>query len=301
MQNIQHNNHSFLKDMIEHCTTQDGVHPTSIPSLFFIRESATTERIARVNEASFCMIIQGEKKVWLGDELFQYGANHYVVASIDLPVIGQVVNASPASPYLALKLEFTPGEMIEVYQEIKEQISSQKRVKRAMFTSESQPLLIESVIRLVSLLNTPTHIHMLAPLYKKEILYWILQGENGKALTQMMIEGSHASRISHIIDHLMTHYKEHLRVQELAQMANMSVPTMYRHFKAITGMSPIQFQKQLKLNEGKRLLFTETQDVSSVAYQVGYESPSQFSREYRRMFGLSPKADLTQFFHQDME
>ncbi|MFS0656291.1 AraC family transcriptional regulator N-terminal domain-containing protein [Bacillus sp. 179-C3.3 HS] len=289
------NDDAHLKDIIEQFTSEDGVHPTLVPSLFFIRESTTSERIARVNEASFCMILQGEKKVWLGDEAFQYGPNQYIVASIDLPVIGQVIQASSSAPYLALKIEFSSAELIEVYQEMKEKISDQTGVKRAMFTSESQPLLKEAVSRYVGLLQTPTHIPVLAPLYKKEILYWILNGENGMALTQMMIEGSHASRISHIIDHITAHYHKRLRVQDLAQMANMSVPTMHRHFRAFTGMSPIQFQKQLKLNEGKRLLMTETSDVASVAYQIGYESPSQFSREYRRMFGLSPKADMDQF------
>ncbi|MDT8860839.1 AraC family transcriptional regulator [Alkalihalobacillus sp. MEB130] len=286
-------NQHELGKLIERYTGQDGVHPTSIPSLFLIRESIITEPISRVNEPSFCIIIQGEKEVWLGEECFRYGPGHYIVAAVDLPVTGQVIKASFDSPYLALKLEFTPSEVLEVLHDKDIQPVQRKNAKRAMFISEVEPSLLDAVIRLVSLLDVPKHISILAPLFKKEILYWVLQGPRGEALEQIALEGSNALRIRNVIDHIIQNYETSFRVEDLAEIANMSGASLHRHFKEITAMSPIQFQKQLRLQEARRLLVAESSDVADVAFRVGYESQSQFSREYSRMFGLSPKADMS--------
>ena len=277
---------------IERFTGQDGVHPTSIPSLFLIRESIITEPISRVNEPSFCIIVQGEKEVLLGEESFRYGSGNYIVASVDLPVTGQVIKASPDSPYLALKLEFTPSEILEVLSDRDIQPRKRKNAKRAMFISEVEPSLLDAVIRLSFLLNNPKHIPILAPLFKKEILYWVLQGPHGEALEQMALEDSNASRIRNVIEHIINNYEKSFRIEDLAELANMSVASFHRHFKEVTAMSPIQFQKQLRLQEARRLLLAESSDVSDVAFRVGYESLSQFSREYSRKFGFSPRADI---------
>ncbi|WHY69525.1 AraC family transcriptional regulator [Neobacillus sp. SuZ13] len=278
--------------LIERYTGQDGVHPTSIPSLFLIRESIITEPISRVNEPSFCLIVQGEKEVWLGEECFRYGPGNYIVASVDLPVTGQVIKASSDSPYLALKLEFTSSEILEVLSETDIQSGQRKNVKRAMFISEVEPFLLDAVIRLACLLDNPKHIPILAPLFKKEILYWVLQGPNGEALEQMAIEGSNALQIRNVIEHIIHNYEKSFRIEDLSEIANMSAASLHRHFKEVTAMSPIQFQKQLRLQEARRLLLAESSDVSDVAFRVGYESQSQFSREYSRMFGFSPRADI---------
>jgi len=278
--------------LIERYTGQDGVHPTTIPSLFLIRESIITEPISRVNEPSFCLIIQGEKEVWLGEECFRYGPGNYIVASVDLPVTGQVIKASSDSPYLALKLVFTSSEILEVLSETDIQSGQRKNVKRAMFISEVEPFLLDAVIRLACLLDNPKHIPILAPLFKKEILYWVLQGPNGEALEQMAIEGSNALQIRNVIEHIIHNYEKSFRIEDLSEIANMSAASLHRHFKEVTAMSPIQFQKQLRLQEARRLLLAESSDVSDVAFRVGYESQSQFSREYSRMFGFSPRADI---------
>ncbi|MGG4491200.1 AraC family transcriptional regulator N-terminal domain-containing protein [Metabacillus idriensis] len=281
-----------LANLIECFSKQDGVHPTPIPSLFLIRESIITEPISRVNEPSFCMILQGEKEILLGEERFLYGPGNYVVASVDLPVTGQVIKASTKSPYLALKLEFTPSQVLEVLNETDIQFGQGKNTKLAMFVSEVEPSLLDAVLRLAFLLENQKHIPVLAPLFKKEIIYWILQGPHGEALEQMALEGSNTSRIREVIDHIINNYEESFRIEKLAEIASMSVSSLHRHFKEVTAMSPIQFQKQLRLQEARRLLLAESTDVADVAFKVGYESQSQFSREYSRMFGFPPKVDI---------
>ncbi|MBK0010401.1 MULTISPECIES: AraC family transcriptional regulator [Priestia] len=287
-----------LAKLIERLSKQDGVHPTTIPSLFLIRESIITEPISRVNEPSFCIILQGEKEVLLGEERFLYGPGHYIVASVDLPVTGQVIKASADSPYLAFKLEFTSSQVLEVLNGTGFKTGQGKNAKRAMYVSKVEPSLLDAVVRLASLLDTPKHIPVLAPLLKKEILYWILQGPHGEALEQMALEGSNASRIREVIDHIINNYEESFRIEELAEIANMSVSSLHRHFKEVTAMSPIQFQKQLRLQEARRLLLAESTDVADVAFRVGYESQSQFSREYSRMFGFPPRVDINRMREQ---
>jgi AraC-like DNA-binding protein len=281
-----------LANLIERFSKQDGVHTTSIPSLFLIRESIITEPISRVNEPSFCIILQGEKEVLLGEERFLYGPGHYIVASVDLPVTGQVKKASTEIPYLALKLEFTTKQVLEVLNETDIPFNQRKNSKRAMFVSEAEPSLLDAVLRFACLLENPKHIPVLGPLLTKEIIYWILQGPHGEALEQIALQGSNASRIREVIDHIIKNFKEPFRIEELAEIANMSVSSLHRHFKEVTAMSPIQFQKQLRLQEARRLLLADPTDVANVAFKVGYESQSQFSREYSRMFGCSPRVDM---------
>lgn len=281
-----------LGKIIERYTGQDGVHLTSIPSLFLIRESIITEPISRVNEPSFCIIVQGEKEVWLGEECFRYGPGDYIVASVDLPVTGQVIKASSDFPYLALKIEFTSSEILEVLDDADIRLKRSKNPKRAMFISEVEPSLLDAVTRLACLLDNPKHIPILAPLFKKEILYWVLQGPYGEALEQMALEGSNALRIRDVIEHIIHNYEKSFKIEDLAEIANLSAASLHRYFKEVTAMSPIQFQKQLRLQEARRLLLAESTDVAHVAYRVGYESQSQFSREYSRMFGFPPRVDI---------
>ncbi|MFB1099167.1 AraC family transcriptional regulator [Terribacillus sp. JSM ZJ617] len=290
-----------LSRLISKQTGQDGVHPTSIESLFLIRESLISEPIARVNETSFCIIVQGEKEVWLGEECFRYGPGNYIVASVELPVTGQVIHASNDYPYLALKLEFTPNEILEILNETDTRSGKKRDTKRAMFIGNSDSSLLDAVIRLASLLDSPKHIPILAPLCKKEILYWVLQGPNGNALEQMALEGSNAVRIRNVIEYIISDFDKSFRIEDLAEIANMSISSLHRHFKEVTSMSPIQFQKQLRLQEARRLLLAELPDIAEAAFRVGYESQSQFTREYARMFGFSPREDIKRLREDSME
>lgn len=283
-----------LAKLIERYSGQDGVHPTAIPSLFFIRESIVTEPLHGVYKPSFCMVVQGEKEVLLAQERFSYGPADYLVASVDLPVTGQVVEASSDVPYLALKLEFTPSQILEVLSKTDIRVSRKENAKRGMFVSQIEESLLDAVIRLARLLENPKDIPVLAPLFTKEILYRVLQGKHGAALEQIAIEGSSTFHINGVIEHIINNYDRSLRIEDLAEIANMSVSSLHRHFKEVTAMSPIQFQKQLRLQEARRLLLSEVTDAADVAFRVGYESPSQFSREYSRMFGLPPREDIKQ-------
>ncbi|MGE1114976.1 AraC family transcriptional regulator N-terminal domain-containing protein [Priestia megaterium] len=281
-----------LAKLIERYSGQDGNYTTAVPSLFFTRLSNAVGPSHGVYNPSLCIIVQGMKEVLLAQERFTYNPANYLVASVDLPVTAQVIEASPAVPYLAFKLEFTPNQIMEILGNVEIQADSKKTKKRAMFVSPIDSSMLDAVIRLVRLLDNPKDIPVLAPLFKQEILYRVLQGPYGGTLEQMAVEGSYTYRIRDVIEHIMHNYDQSFRIEDLADIASMSVSSLHRHFKEVTAMSPIQFQKQIRLQEARRLLLAESTDAADVAFRVGYESPSQFSREYSRMFGLPPREDI---------
>ncbi|WP_136606932.1 AraC family transcriptional regulator [Paenibacillus dokdonensis] len=281
-----------LAKLIERYSVQEGLNATAIPSLFLIRRSEVTGPKQSVYKPSLCIIVQGAKEVWLGQERFRYSPADYLVASVDLPVSGQVVEASPAVPYLALNLVFTPNQILEVLHDSEINGGKKENAKRAMYVSPTESSLLDAVLRLARLLDQPMDIPVLAPLVTKEILYRVLQGQHGDVLKQIALEGSSTHRIRDVIEQILNNYDRSLRIEELAEIANMSTASLHRHFKEVTAMSPIQFQKHLRLQEARRLLLSESTDAADVAFQVGYESPSQFSREYSRMFGFPPREDI---------
>jgi AraC-like DNA-binding protein len=287
-----HNQQNELAKLIERHTGRDGAHETAIPSLSFARISNAIGPSYGVYNPSLCIVAQGVKEALLAQERFIYSPADYLVTSVDLPVTAQVIEASPNVPYLAFKLEFTPSQILEVLGNAEIKADSKKNAKRAMFVSPIDPSMLDAVIRLVRLLDKPKDIPVLAPLFKQEILYRVLQGPHGSKLEQMAIEGSSTNQIRNVIEHIMNHYERPFKIEELAKIANMSVSSLHRHFKEVTAMSPIQFQKQLRLQKARQLLLSESTDAADVAYKVGYESPSQFSREYSRMFGFPPKEDI---------
>jgi AraC-like DNA-binding protein len=281
-----------LANFIEEHTKQDGIHTTTIPSLFFNRQSVIAGPVYGVFKPSLCIIVQGAKDVWLAQERFRYSPADYLVASVNVPVIAQVAEATPQCPYLSLKLEITPKQVLDVLSSLNTQVTTKKSSGHAIFVSRIEAPLLEAVLRLVRLLDNPGDIPVLLPLLVKEILYRVLQGPHGESLEQIAIEGSYTYRIRNVIERLINRYDQAFRIEDLAEMANMSIPSFHRHFKEITAMSPLQFQKQLRLQEARRLLLAESADAAEVAFRVGYESPSQFSREYSRMFKLPPKEDM---------
>lgn len=284
-----------LADLVERHTGQDGYYSTTIPYLFLSRFSDVTGPNYGVHNPSLCITVQGDKEILLGRESYKYGPSDYLIASVDLPITGQVIQATPESPYLAFKLEFNPSEILDVLRDSELFVQSKGTTKRAMYVSRIDSPLLDAVIRLVRLLDNPQDIPVLAPLFKKEILYRVLNGEQGATLQQIAIQGSSTLRIKDVIEHIMNNFERTIRVEELAEIASMSVATLHKHFKEVTAMSPIQNQKHLRLQEARRLLLSESSDASDVAFRVGYESPSQFSREYSRMFGLPPREDIKRF------
>jgi AraC-like DNA-binding protein len=266
-----------LTKLIGNHTGSNGTHATAIPSLFFSRYSNLTGPSYGVYKPSLCIVVQGMKEVLLGQERYTYGPANYLVASVNLPITGQVTEASSEVPYLALKIEFSPNQILDVMRDSQIGINQIANAKRGMYVSQIEPSLLDAVTRLVRLIDNPTDIPVLAPLITKEIIYRVLHGEHGVALGQIAIEGSSTYQVNDVIEYIMNNYERSFRTEELAEIGNMSVSSLHRHFKEVTAMSPIQFQKQ---------------DATEAAFRVGYESPSQFSREYSRMFGLPPKEDI---------
>ncbi|SPY13591.1 Lactose operon transcription activator [Paenibacillus polymyxa] len=281
-----------LTSLIEQFTSHDGVHATDIPSLHFVRSSTTTVPIYQVHEPALCIVAQGKKVVILAEESYYYGTSDYLVVSVDLPISGQVIQASAEAPYLCFRLNFDPYQVLDLIKESTFPTSPIPDSRRGLYVSQTNSLLLDAVVRLVRLLERPQDIPVLAPLVIREILYRILQGKQGESLKQLVMTGSHSNRIAEVIKRIKQDYDKPLRIDELSQLANMSPSSLHRHFKEVTAMSPMQYQKQLRLQEARRLLLSESADAADVGFQVGYESPSQFSREYARLFGLPPIRDI---------
>ncbi|QWU16783.1 Helix-turn-helix domain-containing protein [Paenibacillus sophorae] len=281
-----------LAELLDRFSGEDGIHSTAIPSLYCIRSSNVTEPIYRVHEPALCIIAQGAKELILAQESYRYGPSDYLVVSVDLPVSGQIIEASSEAPYLCLRLDFEPNQVVEIIEESGLGTGTTGETKRGLFVSQTNSSLLDAVIRLVRLLETPEDVPALAPLVIREILYRILKGQQGDALKQIAMTGSSAYRIVKVIERIKRNYDQSLRIEELAELVNMSASSLHRHFKDVTAMSPLQYQKQIRLQEARRLLLSESADAADVGFRVGYESPSQFSREYARMFGLPPIGDM---------
>ena len=270
----------------------NGAHQTAISQLEFMRESAVSTAIHGVSEPLLAIVVQGKKEALLGEKTYQYGAAQYLVVSVDLPLNGFVVEATPDKPYLGLKLNLDLVQLGDVMTHIQPSTGKQDTSVRGLFVSDIDATLLDCVIRLTQLLDTPKDIPFLAPLFTREIYYRLLLGEQGEAVRQIATTGSTMQRVAAVIKLIKAQFTQSLRVEDLAAYANMSPASFHRHFKAVTAMSPLQYQKQLRLLEARRLMLTEYADATHAAYQVGYESPSQFSREYARLFGAPPIKDI---------
>lgn len=280
-----------LAELIKRNITTDGTYETSIPGLRFVRTSQISEPVYSVYEPSLCVVAQGTKLVMLGEESYQYNAASYLTASVHLPITGQVVMASPEKPYLCVNLQLDMNQIFEVLQSSSQVITSDS-TGRGLGVSLVNESLMEAVLRLIRLLETPQDIPFIAETIKREIIYRILQNDENDSLKHFALIGSQAQRIAKVIEVLNREFAQPLKVDDLAKKARMSSSSFYHHFKEITGMSPIQYQKQLRLQEARRLLLTESLEAAEAAFQVGYESPSHFSREYSRKFGMPPIKDI---------
>ena len=269
----------------------NGAHATAIDPLIFMRECDPAAAAHGVSEPLLAIVVQGQKEVLLNETSYQYGVAQSLVVSVDLPLSGCVIEATPDKPYLGFKLKLDPVQLCDIIAHTNPSSKKQESV-RGWFISDAEPSLIDCAIRLTKLLETPQDIPFLAPLLIREIYYRLLVGEQGEAVRQIATSDSNMQRISEVIKRLKADFAKLLRVEELAEQANMSTASLHRHFKQVTSMSPLQYQKQLRLLEARRLMLAENSDASNAAYQVGYESTSQFSREYARMFGEPPIRDI---------
>lgn len=270
----------------------EGMTATALECVQLFRSNQPTELTHTVYEPSVCIIAQGQKQARLGDETYIYNPSHYLVAAVNLPVRGQVIEASPDKPYLCIRLGLKPHAISEMLMENRQLLRPEKALTRGLFVSQANYQLLDAVLRLLRLLDTPDDLPILAPLVEREILYRLLQDEQALTLQQTAQADSHAQQIARVIATLKRDFHKNWRIEELAQLACMSNSALHAHFKSITNMTPLQFQKQLRLQEARRLLVSENLDAATASHRVGYESPSQFNREYNRLFGLPPVRDL---------
>ncbi|MEE6262307.1 AraC family transcriptional regulator [Plantactinospora sonchi] len=239
------------------------------------------------------LIAQGAKRLALGDRVYEYRAGQYLIASVDLPVTGHFIEASPSRPALGFGLTLHPATVAELLLQAApgDIPSGSGGAPSSMAVSDAPDELVDAVIRLLRLLDQPRHIAVLAPLIKREILWRLITGEQGAVVRQLGLADSNLSHVARAVRWIRDHYTQSFRVEDVAQLSGMSVSAFYRNFQAVTAMSPIQFQKQIRLQEARLLLATHPNDVTGVGIRVGYDSPSQFSREYRRQFGAPPSQD----------
>lgn len=237
------------------------------------------------------VVVQGRKQVTLGPETYVYDRSRYLAVSVDLPVLSNVLEASPDEPYLCLTLTVDPRELAALIVEAGLRPPRADHDGRALYVSPVGAPLLDGFLRLVRLLDTPHDIGVLAPLTLRELHYRLLQGDQGGRLTEIAIGDGRLRRVSSAIAWIREHFAETMHVEDLAKRAHMSRSALHHHFKAATEMSPLQYQKRLRLNEARRLLMSDASSAEAVAHQVGYASASQFSREYARVYGEPPRRD----------
>jgi AraC-like DNA-binding protein len=281
-----------LGGLVSKYSEGDGMHRTAIPGLHCIKLSELQMQLPSVYQPSICVIVQGAKQVLLEDEIYRYAPPQFLAVSVDLPLVGQVIEATRDAPYLCLAIDIDARTIADLITQSGDASWSRGDTSRGLFVGELDAAMQDSALRLTRLLETPRDIPVLAPLMLREFHYRILCSPYGPAIAQMAIAGSNTHKIGQIIRRIRTNYAEPIRVEELASMANMSPSSFHQHFKAVTAMSPVQYQKRLRLTEARHLLLAEKSDAASAAYRVGYQSVSQFSREYARMFGAPPMRDV---------
>lgn len=281
-----------LADRIARIAPRQGAHETAIRGMGLLRFDSPSQPTPAVYEPSVCIVVQGRKIAHLADEVYTYDALNYLVVSMTLPVIGQVVEASPDKPYLCIRLNVDTALIGELQQQVDVPEASPAAQGRALYLARTSASLLDAVLRLVRLLDTPEEAAILGPLAMREIHYRVLTGELGHRLREVSVMDSQSQRIARAIDLLKRRYAEPLSIDELASAAHMSTSSLHHRFKAVTAMSPLQFQKQLRLQEARRLMLSDGLEAASAAHKVGYESPSQFTREYRRLFGAPPRQEV---------
>jgi AraC-like DNA-binding protein len=276
-------------------TPTDGRHPTAIPSLTLVRYSSDVTPGSGVLTAQLVVAAQGAKRVILAGQAYEYGHNHGLISALDLPLTAQVTAATPQTPYLCAIYALDLPRLAALLSDLRVPAPRTAPAATAISVCLLSTDLLDVLLRMVHLLDTPGDIPFLAPLLERELLYRLLTSEQGPRLRHLTLAESPSSKIAQAIAWLREHYAEPLRVEDLARHVHMSVSSLHHHFKASTTLSPLQYQKQLRLSTARRLLLTHDSDVTTAATAVGYSSLSQFSREYSRLFGLPPLKDAVRW------
>ena len=282
-----------LRDLIDRHVRPDMSTP--VEGVMIARDEVSTLE-ASMSGTVMALVAQGRKRLALGDRVYEYGPGQYLVSSLDLPVTGQFLDAGPDHPALGFGMLLDPAAIAELLLQASSAVIPDGRgtPPSGIMVSEAPVQLLDAVVRLLRLFDRPRDLAVLAPLIRREILWWLLVGEQGAAVRQLGLADSNLSRIAQAVRWIREHYAKAFRVEDVADICGMSPSAFYRNFQAATAMSPIQFQKQMRLQEARLLLAASPNDVAGVGYRVGYDSPSQFSREYRRQFGAPPSQDALQ-------
>jgi AraC-like DNA-binding protein len=284
-------NRAELVARIARAIPDDGrVEP--LKGLSLHRSSSPIGLVHGVSQPAFCVIAQGSKEVFLGEERYQYDPAHYLLTTVELPVVSQILEASKEQPYLSFRLQLDPTLAGSVLVEADLPSPHGEGEVKAIDVSPLDAGLLDAVVRLVRLLDSPTDARVLAPLVTREIVYRLLMGTQGARLRHIAVLGGDTHRIARVVDLLRKDLQEPLRVESIAQELGMSVSGLYHQFKAITAMSPLQFQKRLRLQEARRLMLGERLDAASAGSRVGYDDAAHFNREYKSLFGLPPMRDV---------
>ena len=280
-----------LTAIVERLTPGQGVHDTRWPALSLFRADSPSVPTCAMYGPGLGLALQGAKQILLGQQVFVHEPASYLVTSVDVPVSSQVLHASAQRPCLCLTFQLDLQRIRALLPEVKA-LRAAPASSRGLAFSALDGGLLDPLLRLARLLDAPDDLAVLGPLIEHELLYRLLAGEQGAHLAQIATSGSQGHQVSRAIEWLRRHFDEPLRIDDLAGRVNMSASSLHHHFRAITAMSPLQYQKQLRLHEARRLLLADQCDVATAAHRVGYESPSQFSREYSRHFGAPPLRDV---------
>lgn len=281
-----------IGELVLRFSKAEGMHASAIAGLHCIRLSAPHAPLPTVYRPSFCVIVQGAKQVLLEEEIYRYAPSQFLAVSVDLPLVGQVLEASAEAPYLCVAIDIDARQIAELIEQVGPIGQAPRDTPRGLFVGELDESTQDTVLRLARLLATPREIPVLAPLLMREFHFRVLSSPFGACIAQMAMAGSHTHRIAQVIQHIRSQLAEPIRIEELASLAHMSRSALHEQFKAVTAMSPLQYQKRLRLTEARQILLAERADAASAAYRVGYQSASQFSREYARMFGAPPMRDV---------
>lgn len=281
-----------LVALLERLTADhEGSHETAVKGLHVHRIVHCGGPSHGMQTPALGLIAQGSKRIMVGDELYVYDPMHYLVSSVDLPVMGQVTGATEDKPYLGLRLDMDVEEITALIRDESLPPPTHADASRGLYVNRLGTPMLDAVLRLLRLMDTPEDIPILAPMIKREILYRLLMNGSGARLRQIALQDSQTQRIAKAIMMLRQNFDQPLRVESIARDVHMSVSSLHHHFKAVTAMSPLQYQKQLRLQEARRLMLIDMTDAATAAHRVGYESASQFSREYSRLFGAPPLRD----------
>lgn len=279
-----------LAALVARHVPRTGMVSTPLHRLSLFRADEPTVPLPAVYDASLCIIAQGSKRVSLGEQSLVYDAAHYLLVSVDLPLVGHVIQADRGAPYLCCKIDIDQAVLADLV--LAEGGRAPKAELPALAVYRSDDDLIDAACRLMRLLDQPGSIPALAPLIEREILYRLLTGPPGPGLRYMAVADSHLNQVSRAIATIRTGFDQQLRIGDIAAAAGMSSSSLHEHFKAVTKMTPLEYQKQLRLQEARRLMLSGGTTASSAGFTVGYESPSQFNREYARLFGAPPRRDI---------